>query len=151
MLRRAANLILLLAGPGLLAWGLATVLREPRQVLAVGLLALAGLGLNLTGLLRRTLRLKAWLRVLAVVVGLVALGGVLGARCSTLHTLDSVSRRSVQIRRHLARTACGSPWLAGALAYVILSVAVLPPQPVAGPPKDKGAPGGHQGEQPDGA
>lgn len=126
MFRRLVNVVLLAGGAVPLAWVLWTHDLGLRRTVVVGALVAVGAAFNVTGLVRRTVGLRPWLRLLAVLVGLAALAGVLALRWSTQETLASVSPTNPALRTALAAAVRGSWWLAAALVYAVVSVLLLP-------------------------
>jgi len=131
MIRRVLNAVLLLGGAVPLGWALARLPLDARRSAALGLLLLAGVVLNLTGLFRRHLGLRVWLRGLALVVGLGVLGAVGAVRWSAQQTLRGVSDRNVEAREHLHGAVQSLTYLGGGLIYVLVSVLALPPHGLA--------------------
>ena len=129
MLRRLFNAVLLIVGAGPLWGALVTVSFDVHRTTALALLIAGGVALNLTGLLKRTLPVRPWLRVLAGLVLVAVLVALLGSRASTQETLDTVSVRNVPVREHLAAVVRGTTWLIAACGYVLLSLLPLPPMP----------------------
>jgi hypothetical protein len=131
MLRRLLNAFLLVAGAGPIGWALASRDFDVRRSVGIGFLLLVGVGLNLTGLIRRSVPLRPWLRVLGVLVSLAVLGGVLAIRRFAGETLDSLSETNIVLREPLAKAQSGLLWLALATVYVGASVVLLPGCPAA--------------------
>ena len=110
-----------------MAWATATLPLDWRRTLAIGLLLAAGVGLNVTGVVRRIVPLRVWLRVLGGLVVLGVLGAVLAVRWSFEQDLTSVPLTDVRLRADLTRTIHSYFWLALTLLYVLLSLIILPP------------------------
>ena len=109
-----------------MGWALATISFDLRRTVALSLLIVAGCGLNLVGLLKRTLTVRVWLRLLAVLVGLAILVAILAIRRSTLETLGTLSPDNLAPREHLSQVVRGASWLAAGMVYVLVSVVALP-------------------------
>jgi hypothetical protein len=127
MIRRLANALLLVAGGGSLAVAAERAGLEGRVLLGLAGLAVVGGGLNMVGLAAGRLNLRPWLRVLAALVGLAVLTGLLAMLRLTRQTLSSLSASNIEGRAYLSRSLHDTLWLAIGLAYVLVSLAVLPP------------------------
>ena len=128
MSRRMLNAVLTLVGAGLSALVLTKARLDLRPTMAVSLLLVAGLCLNLTGLLRRSISLRPWLRVLAVLVALATLAGVGGVYCSIQKSFTELPARDVQLRESLEQAIRACWWLAAGLVYAGAAVVLLPRQ-----------------------
>lgn len=128
MSRRTLNAVLTLVGAGLSALVLTKARLDLRPTVAVSLLLVAGLCLNLTGLLRRSFPLRPWLRVLAVLVALATLAGVGAVYCSLRQSFTELPARDVQLRESLEQAIRACWWLAAGLVYAGVAVVLLPRQ-----------------------
>ncbi len=127
MLRRIVNLLLIAFGGVPLVWALRSYLADPRRAAVVAALAVIGIALNLTGLMRRDLNVRAWLRVLAcAVAGVAAIATLLLWHQVTHETLPSVPQDDVVLRAKVALAGGNLLWMAVGLAYVGASIGVLP-------------------------
>jgi hypothetical protein len=127
MFRRSLNLVLFVGGPVLLGGWLLRYPPDARRAAAVGLTVIVGAALNLTGLLRRHVAVRYWLRLLALLVGAIVVAGVLLMRSSVVEALDAVSMRAGTLKVDLDNARRGLECLVVAMLYVMASVALLPP------------------------
>ena len=142
MLRRLLNAVLLVLGAGPLCWALATISFDVRRTTAMGLLIAGGVALNVVGVLKRSLAVRPWLRVLAGLVLVAVLVALLATRASTQDTLATVSPRNLPVREYLIATIRGASWLVGACAYVLVSLFLLPAPAIPSLPEQQGGEAG---------
>jgi hypothetical protein len=133
MTRRLLCLFLLIIGALPLLWAARSFAVDPRRAAAVGLLALIGIALNTTGLLRRALDVRWPMRAVALLVAGVTGAGtlVLWYRMSS-DVLAAVPDDDAALRARVALAAAGLLWIAVGLGYVGLSIALLPGRRAAG-------------------
>jgi hypothetical protein len=130
--RRVASAVLLVAGAaGSLYWAWQPLPIDGRQIVSLDAVLLVGLGLNFTGLLRRHLPLRLWLRVLALLVVATGLAGVVVTYWFLHETLGSTSPGNLELRQDLGLRLTAAARLGLALAYVVASLALLPPERAA--------------------
>ena len=127
MIRRATALGLLVVGAVLIA----RIARHPtgdtlRTLAIVGVVA-GGLAFNLVAFIRRYLDVRPGFRALVGAVGVVLLIGVLAARHRIgVSALPSVPQTDVALRATLLAGQAALLELSIGLAYLVLSIAVLP-------------------------
>ena len=127
MLRRIVNVLLIGFGGVPLVWALRSYAADPRRAGAVAALAVIGIALNLTGLVRRDLNVRAWLRVLACgVAGVAAIATLLLWHQVTYGALPSVPKDDIVLRAKVALAGGSLLWIAVGLVYVGVSIGVLP-------------------------
>jgi len=133
MLRRSLNVLLMAGGGVPLVWALRSLSGEPRRAAALALLALIGIALNLTGLTRKTLNVRGWLRGLACAVAAVAAGAsLLLWHRVTYDALPAIAKDDIVLRAKVASAGTSLVCIAVALIYVGVSMALLPPRRPAG-------------------
>ena len=119
MLRRIVNLLLIGLGGVPLVWALRSYAADPRRAAAVAALAVIGIVLNLTGLVRRDLNIRGWLRVLACgLAGLAAIAALLLWHQVMYDALPSVPEDDTVLRAKIALAGGSLLWIALGLAYV---------------------------------
>jgi len=127
ILRRIVNILLIGFGGVPLVWALRSYPADPRRAAAVAALVVIGIALNLTGLVRRDLNVRAWLRVLACgVAGVVAIATLLLWHQVTYGALPSVPEDDAVLRAKVALAGGSLLWIAVGLVYVGVSIGVLP-------------------------
>ena len=95
---------------------------------ATAVLVAGGIALNLLSATRRHLGVRVWLRCLACAVGGVLLAAVLGLRHQVGRSiLHAVPESDLILRQSLVAWQHGLTWVSLAVAYVGLSVLLLPP------------------------
>jgi len=109
----------------------ARALRQPagdaRRMLAQIAVAVGGLALSVVGVVCRELAVRAWLRHLALGVGVVLVAGLLALRHHlAANVLPSVPREDVALATSLREWTHDLVWLAVAVAYAAATVEVLP-------------------------
>jgi hypothetical protein len=127
MLRRIVNVLLIGFGGVPLVWALRSYAADPRRAAAVAALAVIAIALNLTGLVRRDLDIRGWLRVLACgVAGLAAIAALLLWHQITYDALPSVPKDDTVLRAKVTLAGGSLLWIAVGLVYVGVSIGVLP-------------------------
>jgi hypothetical protein len=127
MLRRIVNALLIGFGGVPLVWALRSYPADPRRAAAVAALVVMAIALNLTGLVRRDLNVRAWLRVLACgVAGVVAIATLLLWYQVTHGAPPDVAEEDLAPRANVALAGKSLLWIAVGLVYVGVSIGVLP-------------------------
>ncbi len=126
--RRTLSALLLAPGGVLFGWALRNVSLDHRRVSIVAVLAIIGLSANLVGLSCTHIRLRLWLRILAIAVTLVVLVAAVALRqqCVT-QTLPEVPKSDAALRGKVDLYVYILTWTAVALAYIVASLVTLPP------------------------
>jgi hypothetical protein len=127
MTRRIAHVVLLFAGLAPAVWAMCAFSSDPPRASVLAALAALGLALNGTALGRPRFGMTVPLRVIACGVALAVVAGVMGMwqwlRSAYLPELPE----SDVMRREIAVTAAHNlVWIAAAVAYVILTILIMP-------------------------
>lgn len=132
MFRKLICAALLAAGAFPLVWALRIASEDPRRAAVIAALALLGILLNLVSLARDTLLLRPWLRALALAVTLVLLVAVVGGWAYLKQVeIPRLPRPAADIREHFDGIARNLLVVAATLAYVGVSILLLPRPPRA--------------------
>jgi hypothetical protein len=133
MFRRTLNALLLAAGVVALVWALRNLPGDPRRAAAVAGLAAVGIALNLTGLTRKTLDVRPWLRVLACAVAAIAAAAALLLWHRLIHeALPGVPEDQLALREKVTTAGASLLWITISLIYVGTAIALLPPREASG-------------------
>lgn len=128
MARRACAVLLIIVAGVIIALLLRYGHTDLRAAAIGGAVGLVGLALNLFNLTAARLRLRPYLRWLAIAVVLIVAVGALATRRVLLHELlDEVPAADVALRERLVFAGQNLAWIAGTLAYLAASIACLPP------------------------
>jgi hypothetical protein len=127
MLRRIAYVVLLFVGIAPAVWAVCVFSSDPRRAAVLAGLAVLGLGLNGVALAKPGFGIRGPLRVIACGVGLTVLASVM-AMWHQIRTdyLPRVSASGDGLAERFALAAGNLLWIAGTVAYVLLTVLLLP-------------------------
>lgn len=125
--RRIVHVALLLVGFTPAVWGITIFTYDQQRAAVLIALGALGLALNGTALARPHFGLTVPLRVIAVGMSLIVLAGVLGM-WQWIHSelLPGIPSAEVVRREILQTVAENLLWIAAAVAYVLVSILVLP-------------------------
>lgn len=128
MVRRAGALLLMIVAGVIVALLLRFGHTDVRAAVIGGAVGLGGLALNLYSLAATRLRLRPYLRWVAIAVALIVAVGALATRRVLLHELlDEVPAADVALRERFILAGQNLAWIGGTLAYLAASIACLPP------------------------
>lgn len=129
--RQIIALALILFGLAPLSWAIVVFDDDTRRALIIALLAVGGLALNGVAARRRAPALRMPLKLVLAGIGLILLGGALATyQWYRGQVLPGAQVASTPEELTALNTRLGNLlWIAGTIAYLMLSVFVLPTQP----------------------
>jgi len=120
-------LFVLILGVAPLLWSGRAFALDPRRAAAVALLTLIGMCLSGTGILRRALDVRWPVRAVALLAAGATSAATLVLRYRMLSdVLPALQNHDVELRPKAAMAAASLLWIAVGLAYVGVSIALLP-------------------------
>jgi hypothetical protein len=128
MARRVCAFVLMIRAGVIVALLLRFGHTDVRAATVGGAVALGGLVLNLYSLAATRLRVRPYLRGLAIAVALIVAVGALATRRVLLHELlDEIPAADLSLRERFVFAGQNLAWIAGTLVYLAASIACLPP------------------------
>ena len=138
--RRLVHIALLLAGFVPAVWGICIFGSDPRRAAVLVALAVLGLALNGTVLARPTFGLRIALRIIAAGVALIVLASVMAMWQWIRGELLPAIPAAATARREILQTDSKNLlWIAASVAYVFLTVVILPMPAEPGRPRSEEA------------
>ena len=138
MFRRIIHVSLLLVGLVPVVWAVCIIPTDPRRAGALIGLSALGISLNAAVLLKPGFGLRVPMRVIAAGVALVVLAGVMAMwNWVRNELLPSTPPELIARRELLQAQAVNLLWITVTVAYVFLSILILPLLPPKPPPSDK--------------